>query len=82
MCFVCNVRQSLLKTSSLVLTGSKNRNLLEAQLTGGWEGILGKNYCMLTLFRCSSLSDLLLATVNDRLAGYTDPWFGFLILFF
>lgn len=62
--------------------GIKNTNLLEPQLTGGWEDILGKNYCVFTLFLCSSLSHLFLATVNNRLAGYMDLWFDFLILFF
>lgn len=76
MCFVCNLRPSLLKTKFLVLVGSNNRNLLEPQLTG--EDILGKNYFMFTLFLCSSLSHLLLATVNNRLAGCMDLWFDFL----
>lgn len=55
-----------------MLLGSANRNLLEPSLTGDWEDILGRNYCMLTLFLWSSLSYLLLATVNNRLVGYMD----------
>lgn len=68
----CLQFQSLLKIWCLALLGSANRNLLEPSLTGDWEDILGRNYCMLTLFLWCSLSYLLLATVNNGLVGYMD----------